>query len=156
MLILAAVFAAFVILGILYEASFMITIISGLLRRASAYPHADAVQHGTVRDRDDRHRDAGRHRQKNAIMMVDFALERRRVGGRRACHSRGGTAAFPPHHDGDPPRFSARCRLRWAQAPARSCVSRLASPWSAASACRGSDAVHARWSISISTGSIAA
>ena len=103
-LILAAVFAAFVILGILYE-SFIhpITIISGLpsagigailtlmlfnMEMSVIAMIGIVMLVGIVK--------------KNAIMMVDFALERRRVGlSRRARHSRGGAAAFPPDHDDD-------------------------------------------------------
>ena len=103
-LILAAVFAAFVILGILYE-SFIhpITIISGLPSAGigailtlmlfnmdlSVIAMIGIVMLvGIVK--------------KNAIMMVDFALERRRVGPkRRARHPRGRAAAVPPDHDDD-------------------------------------------------------
>ena len=101
-LILAAVFAAFVILGILYE-SFIhpITIISGLpsagigailtlmlfnMELSVIAMIGIVMLVGIVK--------------KNAIMMVDFALERRRVGlERRARHSRGRVAAVPPDHD---------------------------------------------------------
>jgi hydrophobic/amphiphilic exporter-1 (mainly G- bacteria), HAE1 family len=103
-LILAAVFAAFVILGILYE-SFIHPITHHLraaVGRHRRHPHADAVQHGTLGDRDDRHRDVGRHRQE----------ERHHDGGlcarasprrleRRARHSRSRPATVPPDHDDD-------------------------------------------------------
>ena len=103
-LILAAVFAAFVILGILYE-SFIhpITIISGLpsagigailtlmmfnMELSVIAMIGIVMLVGIVK--------------KNAIMMVDFALERRRVGSKRgARHPRGGTAAVSPDHDDD-------------------------------------------------------
>ena len=64
-LMLAAVFAAFVVLGILYE-SFIhpITIISGLPSAGvGALLTLLLFQHGSLGDRHDRHRDAGRHRQ---------------------------------------------------------------------------------------------
>ena len=97
-LILAAIFAAYVVLGILYE-SFIhpITIISGLpsagVGRAA---RADAVQDGSVGDRHDRHRDAGRHREEERDhddRLRHRAPARRALGrggdprGRRYCAS---------------------------------------------------------------------
>ncbi len=135
-LILAAIFAAFVVLGILYE-SFIhpITIISGLPAAGigalltlilfkmdlSVIAMIGIVMLvGIVK--------------KNAIMMVDFAIERRRVGLsaeaaiREAC-----LFALPADHDDDLLRPSlAPCRSRSAPAPAPSCASRSASRWSAA------------------------
>ena len=103
-LILAAVFAAFVILGILYE-SFIhpITIISGLpsagigailtlmlfnMELSVIAMIGIVMLVGIVK--------------KNAIMMVDFALERRRVG-LSAEHAirEAALAAVPPDHDDD-------------------------------------------------------
>ena len=71
---------------------------------------------------------------KNAIMMVDFALERRREGrGRADRDPRGGAAALPPDHDDDLGRAArARCRSRSAGARAPNCASRSASRSSAA------------------------
>ena len=103
-LILAAIFAAFVVLGILYE-SFIhpITIISGLPSAGigalltlilfkmdlSVIAMIGIVMLvGIVK--------------KNAIMMVDFAIERRRVGlSRRGRDPRGVPVALPPDHDDD-------------------------------------------------------
>ena len=84
LLILAAIFATYVMLGILYE-SFVhpITIISGLPsaghRRAD---HADGLQHGVHRDRHHRHDHADRHRQEER--HHDGRL-RDRAPPRRAC-----------------------------------------------------------------------
>ena len=103
-LILAAVFAAFVILGILYE-SFIhpITIISGLPSAGiGAILTLDAVQHGDVGDRDDRHRDAGRHRQEERHhdgRLRAGAPPRRPE--RRARDPRSRAVALPPDHDDD-------------------------------------------------------
>ena len=103
-LILAAIFAAYVVLGILYE-SFIhpITIISGLPSAGigailtlmlfgmdlSVIAMIGIVMLvGIVK--------------KNAIMMIDFAIERRRVGivgGGR--NSRSGGSALPSDHDDD-------------------------------------------------------
>ena len=102
-LILAAVFAAFVILGILYE-SFIhpITIISGLPSAGigailtlmlfsmdlSVIAMIGIVMLvGIVK--------------KNAIMMIDFAMERRRGLQRGARDSRGRGVAVPSDHDDD-------------------------------------------------------
>ncbi len=103
-LILAAIFAAYVVLGILYE-SFIhpITIISGLPSAGigailtlmlfkmdlSVIAMIGIVMLvGIVK--------------KNAIMMIDFALERRRVGLQRGSGDpRGRDLALPPDHDDD-------------------------------------------------------
>ena len=103
-LVLAAIFAAYVVLGILYE-SFIhpITIISGLPSAGvgallilmvfkmdlSVIAMIGIVMLvGIVK--------------KNAIMMIDFAIERRRVGARRRGRDpRGLPAALPPDHDDD-------------------------------------------------------
>ncbi len=72
---------------------------------------------------------------KNAIMMIDFALEAEREEGLNARDSivKARSAALPPDHDdGRSPRCSARCRSRSKAAPARSCATRWASPSSAA------------------------
>ena len=139
-LILAAIFAAYVVLGILYE-SFIhpITIISGLpsagigaLLTLMAFKMELTVIAmigivmlvGIVK--------------KNAIMMVDFAIERRRVGvERRGGDPRSLPAALPADHDDDLRGDLRRaCRSRSAPAPAPSCASRSASRWSAACASR--------------------
>ena len=118
-LILAAIFAAYVVLGILYE-SFIhpITIISGLPSAGvgallmlmlfkmdlSVIAMIGIVMLvGIVK--------------KNAIMMIDFAIERRRVGlSRRGGDPRGRAAALPPDHDddvrGDLRRAADRARHR--------------------------------------------
>ena len=86
-LVLAAIFAAYVVLGILYE-SFIhpITIISGLPSAGvGALLILMAVQHGPVGHRDDRHRDAGRHREEERDH--DDRL-RDRAAARRACPPR--------------------------------------------------------------------
>ena len=135
-LILAAIFAAFVVLGILYE-SFIhpITIISGLpsagigalltlmlfrMELSVIAMIGIVMLVGIVK--------------KNAIMMVDFAIERRRVGLERGGRDpRGLPAALPPDHDDDVRRDLRRAadRARHA-ARAPSCASRSASRWSAA------------------------
>jgi multidrug efflux pump len=71
---------------------------------------------------------------KNAIMMIDFALvaERRRAA---AAEERSGrrAAALPPDHDDDHGGAARRrCRWRSARAPDRSCGGRSASRSSAA------------------------
>ena len=70
---------------------------------------------------------------KNAIMMIDFALEAERAGADAARGDlRGLPAALPPDHDDDAaPPCSAPCRWRSAPAKARSCAIRSASPSSA-------------------------
>ena len=86
-LVLAAIFAAYVVLGILYE-SFIhpITIISGLPSAGvGALLILMAVRHGPVGHRHDRHRDAGRHRQEERDH--DDRL-RARAPARRACPPR--------------------------------------------------------------------
>ena len=89
MLVLAAIFAAYVVLGVLYE-SFIhpITIISGL---PSAGVGALLVlmlfKHGSVGHRHDRHRDAGRHREEERDhddRLRDRAAARRAVGAEAA------------------------------------------------------------------------
>ncbi len=97
-LVLAAIFAAYVVLGILYE-SFIhpITIISGLPSAGiGALLVADAVQDGPVGDRHDRHRHAGRHREEERHhddRLRDRAparrarAPRRRSARRRCCAS---------------------------------------------------------------------
>ena len=131
-LILAAIFAAYVVLGILYE-SFIhpITIISGLPSAGigalltlmlfgmdlSVIAMIGIVMLvGIVK--------------KNAIMMIDFAIERRRVGliG-RGRDPRGLPAAFPPDHDDD-----FRRDLRRAADRARHRCGRRIAP---AARCRG-------------------
>ena len=136
MLVLAAIFASYVLLGILYE-SFIhpITIISGLpsagigaLITLMAFRMDLSVIAmigivmlvGIVK--------------KNAIMMIDFAIERTaRRHGRRGRDARSLPLAFPADHDddvrGDLRRAADRARDT-ARAP--NCASRLASPWSAA------------------------
>ena len=156
LLILAAIFATYVVLGILYE-SFVhpITIISGLpsagigaLITLIAFNMELTVIAvigmimliGIVK--------------KNAIMMVDFAIERRRERPVRARRDpRGVPAALPPDHDDDFRRDlrraadRARRRRRRRVAPAA-----RASPWSAASCCRNSSrSISRRSSTSIST-----
>jgi len=103
-LILAAIFAAYVVLGILYE-SFIhpITIISGLpsagigailalmlfkMDMSVIAMIGIVMLVGIVK--------------KNAIMMIDFALERRRVGlSARSRDPRSRDPSFPSDHDDD-------------------------------------------------------
>ena len=86
-LMLAAIFAVYVVLGILYE-SFIhpITIISGLPSAGiGALLTLMLFEHGPVGDRHDRHRDAGRHRQEERHhddRLRDRAPPRRPVGAR--------------------------------------------------------------------------
>ncbi len=78
---------------------------------------------------------------KNAIMMIDFALEAERSEGKSPLRrdSRGLPAALPADHDDDHVApCSADCRWRSATAPARNCAARSASPSSAACWCRKS------------------
>ncbi len=138
-LLLAAIFAAYVLLGILYE-SFIhpIVIISGLpsagvgaLLTLMAFKMDLSVIAmigivmlvGIV--------------MKNAIMMIDFAIVRRKVGiSRGGGDPRSRFAPFPADHDDDFLRHpSARCRSRSVPAPAPSCASRSVSRWSAGCAC---------------------
>ena len=72
---------------------------------------------------------------KNAIMMIDFALEAERTRGLspRDVDRRGGPAALPAHHDDDAGRALRRAAAGARDAaPARSCAIRWASPSSAA------------------------
>ncbi len=65
-------------------------------------PDLDAVQDGSVGDRHDRHRDAGRHREEERHhddRLRDRAPARRPLGGGR--DPRGRDLAFPPDHDDD-------------------------------------------------------
>ena len=139
-LILAAIFAAYVVLGILYE-SFIhpITIISGLpsagigailtlmLFRMDLSVIAMigmVMLVGIVK--------------KNAIMMIDFAIERRRVGPLRGSRDpRSRLAAIPSDHDDDVRRNLRHSadRDRYGRR-ARNCASRLALRSSAAWCCR--------------------
>ena len=136
LLLFAAVLVIYIILGILYE-SFIhpLTILSGLPSAGigalatlmlfgmdlSVIAMIGVVMLiGIVK--------------KNAIMMVDFAIERRAPGRHgRGGDRRGGAAALPADHDDHGlRRCSARCRSPSAPAPAPSCASRSASRWSAA------------------------
>ena len=71
---------------------------------------------------------------KNGIMLVDFAISARARAPSAAARGdpRGLPAALPADPD-DHRRGDARpaCRWRSATAPARSCASRSATPWSA-------------------------
>ncbi len=134
-LILAAIFAAYVVLGILYE-SFIhpITIISGLPSAGigailtlmlfrmdlSVIAMIEIVMLvGIVK--------------KNAIMMIDFAIERRRVGlSAEAAIREAATLRFRPIMMTTFAAISARCRSHLALEPAPSCDSRSALRWSAA------------------------
>ena len=72
---------------------------------------------------------------KNAIMMIDFALEARAQGRQVAARGDlpGLPAALPADHDDhDGGAARRRCRWRWAPARARSCAVRWASRSSAA------------------------
>ena len=72
---------------------------------------------------------------KNAIMMIDFALDAERTHGQSAARGdlRGLPAALPADHDDHHGRrCSARCRWPSAPATAPSCAGRWASPSSAA------------------------
>ncbi len=88
-------------------------------------PDADAVRDGTVGDRDDRHRDAGRHRQEERHHdgRLRAGAPPRRLE-RRARDPRSGAAALPPDHDDDVRRDlrhaadRARRRRRRRTAPA--------------------------------------
>ena len=76
---------------------------------------------------------------KNAIMMIDFALEAERNEGKSPAGGdpRGLPAALPADHDDDDVRASsAACRSRSARAPAPNCAGRSASPSSAGCWCR--------------------
>ena len=76
---------------------------------------------------------------KNAIMMIDFALEAERERRQEPARGdpRGLPAALPADHDDDLRRHrSAPCRSPSARAPAPSCAGRSASPSSAACWCR--------------------
>lgn len=74
---------------------------------------------------------------KNAIMMIDFAIDARREGAnaheaiRRACLLR-----FRPIMMTTAAAMLARCRWPWAPASARNCAVRSASPSSVACCCR--------------------
>ena len=137
LLILAALLAVYIVLGVLYESYIHpLTILSTLpsagvgavlaLRLFGAEFSIIALIGvilliGIVK--------------KNAIMMIDFALDaqRRRARDTRAMRSiQASPDALPPHHDdhhgGD---ARARCRSPSAPATARSCASRSASPSSA-------------------------
>jgi HAE1 family hydrophobic/amphiphilic exporter-1 len=72
---------------------------------------------------------------KNAIMMVDFALERRKIGRRRADAIRDAALVRfrPIMMTSFAAIFGTCCRSRSGPAPAPNCASRSASPWSAAS-----------------------
>ena len=71
---------------------------------------------------------------KNAIMMIDFALEAERSDGLRLeeRHLSGVPAALPPDHDDHRwPRSWAACRWPWEPAPAPSCAAPSGSRLSA-------------------------
>ena len=68
--------------------------------RHRRHPDADAVPHGPVGDRDDRHRHAGRHREEERDhddRLRDLTAARRLVGGSGDPGS--GEPALPPDHD---------------------------------------------------------
>ena len=157
-LILAALFTVYVVLGILYESLIHpITIISTLPSAALGALIALLVLHvefsiialigvvlllGIVK--------------KNAIMMIDFALEAERVEGldpKTAIH-RAAPAALPPDPDDDAGgalRRAAAWRSAWAPAP--SCAARWASAsWAASASPRSSTCSRRRSSTSTSTG----
>ena len=130
LLLLAAIFVIYVVLGILYE-SFVhpITILSGLPAAGlGALIALMTVRHGPGRDRDHRHRDADRHRQEERDhddRLRDRAPAEHRCDP-RAGDLRGLPAALPAdhddHHGGDPGCLADRDRLRRrlrAQAAAR-------------------------------------
>ena len=137
MLVLAAIFASYVLLGVLYE-SFIhpITIISGLpsagvgaLITLMAFKMDLSVIAmigivmlvGIVK--------------KNAIMMIDFAIERRRVGmGAEAAMREACLLRFRPiMMTTFAAIFGALADRARRPAPAPSCASRSASRWSAGS-----------------------
>jgi hydrophobic/amphiphilic exporter-1 (mainly G- bacteria), HAE1 family len=96
-LVLAAIFAAYVVLGILYESFIHPRPAVGRCRRAAGL---DAVQDGLVRHCDDRHRDAGRHREEERDH--DDRLRDRAAAGRtlgRSGDARGRPVALPSDHD---------------------------------------------------------
>ena len=85
------------------------------LGRHWRHPDTDAVPHGSVGDRDDRHRDAGRHREEKCDYddrLRDRAPPRGPVG--RRCDPRSRHSALPPDYDDD-----VRCDLRVAADCAR-------------------------------------
>ena len=137
MLILAALCAVYIVLGILYESYIHpITILSTLPSAGVGALLALLLCHidlsvialigiilliGIVK--------------KNAIMMIDFALEaeRKRRQVRRGRDLPGLPAALSPDHDDhDGGAAGRRCRWRSAPAPARNCAVRWASRSSAA------------------------
>ena len=138
LLILAALVTVYIVLGVLYESYIHpMTILSTLpVGRASARSRALLVTGtdfgvialigvilliGIVK--------------KNAIMMIDFALDAERNEGKspRGRDLRGVAAALPADHDDDDGGAArARCRSRSAPASARSSATRSASRSSAA------------------------
>ena len=113
-LILAAIVTVYIVLGVLYESYIHpITILSTL-------PSAGV---GAILALTLFHMDLGVMAligiilligivKKNAIMMIDFALEAERKEGKNAdrCHLRGVSVALPPHHD------DHVCRIVWRRA----------------------------------------
>ena len=140
-LILAAIFVIYVVLGVLYE-SFIhpITILSGLpsaglgalltLQLFGLDLNVIAIIGivmliGIVK--------------KNAIMMIDVALHKQRVrrGVAGKSHLRGLPVALPADHDDDAGGHSRRPADRHRRRRRRpNCASRLAWSWSAVSSCR--------------------
>ena len=143
MLILAALITVYIVLGVLYESYIHpITILSTLpsagvgallaLMVCRQRVHVIALIGimlliGIVK--------------KNAIMMIDFALEAEREQGMSPQRGDlpGVPAALPADHDDDDGGAARRrCRSRSAPAPAPSCAGRSASPSSAACSSRRS------------------
>ncbi len=136
MLILAALVAVYIVLGMLYESYIHpITILSTLPSAGTGALLALMLFHmqldvigligiilliGIVK--------------KNAIMMIDFALEVERTGQvGRGSDSRSGADSLPSYHDDHRRRDArAQCRWRWATASARKSGGRWALPSSAA------------------------
>ena len=135
-LILAALVAVYIILGMLYESyihplTILSTLPSAGRRRAAGAVH---VPHRPVRHRADRHHPADRHREEERHHdgRLRHPGRARTASVAARCDPPGLPAALPADHDDHHGRAARRAAAgARAAAPARSCASRSATPWSA-------------------------